>query len=124
MSARALLPLIILSVLLGPVGSAMSAGGAAPIVEGPSSSRQAAPNTPIIKPPIIKPPRSGPQKEAPDTKPKKDPLPSCTVIIAHCLADCYRTYGGSASNNFFPRGAQRCEDACNSISPEGAKCKK
>jgi hypothetical protein len=70
MSARALLPLIILSVLLGSLGSATSAGAAAPIVERPISSARPAPSTPIIKPS-----GSGPQKEAPDTKPKKDPLP-------------------------------------------------
>jgi hypothetical protein len=114
MSARALSPLIVLSILLGPVGSAMSAGGAAPIVQAPSLSHQT-PNTPIIKP-TIKPTQSGPQKEAPENKPKKKPTidPKCVGnLVAACLSNC-RTVPLS-DRTVAPLGAQvsSCANDCN-----------
>jgi hypothetical protein len=124
MSARALLPLIVLSILCGPVVPAMSAGPPAPTKEGPSSSRQAVPITPIITPAIIKPPPSGPQKEAPDKKPKKDPV-SCTALTNTCLDKCDpKCFAwGIDMKPSEVSNCQHCIVKCNSISPGTANCK-
>jgi hypothetical protein len=107
MPARARLSLIVLSVLLGSVSSASSAGGTAPTT------------------PTINAAGSGPQNEAPDNKPKKDPLPPCSIQINKCLDDCDAMRGPpGARRPVTTKQDHRCEDACNSISPEGAGCKK
>jgi hypothetical protein len=120
MSARALLPLIILSILLGPVGSAMSAGGAAPIAERPSSSPRTAPATPIIKPPIIKPSGSGPQKEAPH---KITIDPKCVAArFDKCMDNCGRLGPLASADEVVAN--RKCTGKCSQDQSAGAGCQK